>query len=448
MRTPRPDMVTPFVDADGHRGRRWKAWLDRPLASWWCVLGWFASATAFIGLTRLFGGPTQADTGQSVFSTWAIAHGAASCAYPPSSVSGIAPLYPLLSGGIEALFRVGERVPFPSQAALGFHCSNALNAMYAWSTRSDAIVPTILISYIGWFVLMAGLVSLLRTSGLGRRGWEPAVLILVAIAPPVLMPIEEFFHPEDLVAMGLCLGALACVRRGYWSWAGLLLGLAITSQQFAVLIFAPLVVVSPVNKRIRFFSATIGTAALVVGALAVITSGDVIKAVLGGAATQSDGRTVLSALHLHGPALFAFSRALPILLAITLAWWALRRFGPSVLEPALLVSLVATSMTFRLVFEVNLYGYYLMAAAVLLIVLDVLRGRLRALLVLWLVLSYLAFMPLPWGYDPWGNTLPIWLWQILLVPTAVGLAVGPLLSAHSRPSFTPLPIEEHSYAMQ
>lgn len=38
------------------------------------------------------------------------------------------------------------------------------------------------------------------------------------------------YHPQDLVAVGLALAGLACVLRGKWVWAGVLVGLAISSR--------------------------------------------------------------------------------------------------------------------------------------------------------------------------------------------------------------------------
>jgi hypothetical protein len=192
-------------------------------------------------------------------------------------------------------------------------------------------------------------------------------------------------------------------------------------------------------------------------------------------------------LHLHGALLVAASRLLPIALAMALAWWALRRLGPSVLEPLPLVSLVATSLSLRLVFEQNLFGYYFMALAVSLVLLDVIVGRIRGQLVAWLALLVLAFSPVPWGFisnsvawglqereflpfiamavaiglivrdarrgrvrrylvawlgvvflafarlpwtdPPFRHALPTWFWQIVLVASGLALALGPLLSA-------------------
>ena len=54
-----------------------------------------------------------------------------------------------------------------------------------------------------------------------------------------------------------------------------------------------------------------------------------------------------------------------------------------------MVALVTASLALRLVFEVSLYGYYLMAACVGLIVLDIVLGRLRFPTIAWIVTASL-----------------------------------------------------------
>jgi len=60
--------------------------------------------------------------------------------------------------------------------------------------------------------------------------------------------------------------------------------------------------------------------------------------------------TLIGLIPIHGLLLIE-SRILPIVLAVMLAWWATRRLGSSVLEPLPLVSLIATSLGLRLVFD-------------------------------------------------------------------------------------------------
>jgi hypothetical protein len=219
-----------------------------------------------------------------------------------------------------------------------------------------------------------------------------------------------------------------------------------------------------------------------------ITSGHVIRAaMLGSGNTASFGGTVLREFHVNGGLLVVLSRILPIVVSMVLARWAVRRLGQAVLDPVPLMSLMAASLSLRLIFEENLFGYYFMALAVSLVILDILRGRIRERLVAWLLLVALAFNPVPWGFVsnsvawglqereflpfacmavalgltvfdivrkkirwylvgwfvvaavafarlPWTNppfrhSLPPWYWQVVLVSTGVALAVGPLLSA-------------------
>jgi hypothetical protein len=289
-------------------------------------------------------------------------------------------------------------------------------------------MPTLWIGCVGWIVLMAGLVALLRAWGRGRCGWEAVLVIVMACVPPVLAPMTEYFHPEDLMAMGLSLGALACARRGSLGWTGVLFGLAVLSQQFAVLLIAPLFVLLPWNQRIRMAWCAIGTASLVVIPLVLVTEGHTAESVILGPGTPStSGLALLGGLPIQGLSLVVACRGLPIVLSMALAWLAQRRLGSAVLEPVPLVSIIATSLTLRLVFEVNLFGYYFMAVAVSLVLLEILRGRISMYLVGWLILVVLGFDRLPWGFYPLQQTEYVRLWQLVVVPFAGILAIRPLI---------------------
>jgi hypothetical protein len=399
------------------------SWLERPLSNYWCALGWLIATLEFVGLTRILGGPTGADESLSAPSTWAFAHGAPACAYASGS-PGVPPLYPAVSGALAWFLRIGHEVPYPS-APLGAHCAT-VDAIGIWANRSDAHSATVLLGFSGWFVLLAGVVILLRATGRGRRGWEVAAAIVLGCVPPVFMALQEYFHPEDFMAIGLAFAGVACVRRGQWISAGVLLGLAVTSQQFALLVAAPLLVMAPRSQRIRYAVAVIGSAGVVVIGMLVITNGRVMDVLTGTTATPDTGGTLLGLLRFHGVSLLFASRVLPIAFVMALAWWSARRLGESALDPVPLVSLIASSLCFRLVFEVNLFGYYFMALSVSLIVLNVIMGRFNSYLVAWLVLVTFAFDPLHWGSHPWTYTIPMASYQLLLVPTGLALAIGPL----------------------
>ena len=118
-----------------------------------------------------------------------------------------------------------------------------------------------------------------------------------------------------------------------------------------------------------------GSAGVVTAAMLVLTSGRMMNVLTGTTATPSTGAALLAGSHLHGLPLLVASRVAPIGLAMVLAQWSVRRLGAAALDPVPLVSLVATSLCFRLVCEVNLFGYYYMAVAASLIVLSVVSGR-------------------------------------------------------------------------
>ena len=141
-------------------------------------------------MVSVFGGFSGNDTYESVFTTWAIAHGEAVCAFP-KGFRVIAPLYPLASGGIAAITRIGRGLPFPPRDVMGSRCDNAFIAINTWSLRTNALASTVKIAYLGWVVLMAGAIAALRAAGRGLTRWEPTALVLLACLPPVWTCVER-----------------------------------------------------------------------------------------------------------------------------------------------------------------------------------------------------------------------------------------------------------------
>jgi len=478
----------------------WQRWLDKPQSGLVCLSGWIISTAIYIGTIALLGGPTQNDAVESLYGTWAVAHGRLACVYPPAGTvpasnffpnyqphPGAPPLWPLISGGFAALTRIGHTALFPSQQMLGANCVNGYDEMYKWAQNSAAIFPTIGLGYWSWFILLAGVVALLRASGRGHTGWEAFGVVFVALVPIVWMPLLDEYHPQDLAALGLLLAGTACALRRQWVWAGVLVGLAITSQQFALLFLAPLIVVAPGKQRWRLLVSSAVAVALVSLPFVVATPGRAIHAVLIGTGnSMTFGGTILWESGLRGATLASFSRILPILVSVAIAWWAYRRLGSNVREPVALVSLLATSLSLRLVFEEGLFGYKFMALAVMLIILAIVRGRIRGWLVAWLALATLAFNPIPpaiaingrswgdhaasalpllfivialvligydavhrrvrwyliawfviaawaflqwplWSLDSIRAPFPHWFWQLILLPTGIAMAVSPLI---------------------
>jgi len=106
------------------------------------------------------------------------------------------------------------------------------------------------------------------------------------------------------------------------------------------------------------------------------------------------------------------------------------------MEPAVLLSLLATAMALRLVFSGGLYGYYFMASAVAIVLLDFVRRTFRIEVILWLAFVALVFSPLPWGHDRLTYGVHMWVWQLVLVPPTVALAIAPLIGRIRRQRVT------------
>ena len=462
-------------------------------------MSWIASTGLFVFVVQILGGVAPGDSAESVYSTWSIAHLNWACAYSPrtsfhfpvnaSPFASVAPLYPIVSAAATAILRVGHGFAFPSNAATGSHCSNAYEAIYKWSIVSGALSPTLKVAFLGWILLMISVVVLLRTAGRGANGWEAIALLLLAIVPPTYMCIATYFHPQDLVTMACILFAVACAIRGRWVWVGVLLGLAFASQQFALLVMAPMLVVAPKRRRLSLIAGTAVALLVVDGPFILLTSGRALETALfgsnrltifGASHSHAFGGTILFSTHLQGAALFLVSRVLPVCCALVIGLWASRRLGRHITEIETLLSLLATALCMRLIFEVNLFGYYFMALSVSLLVIEVLHRRISGRVFVWMGMVMLAFDPVPWWlffkwdarglnllfllplifelivlpvflvgvlrhqyrwyliassiivalacFPPlWGNAwthhvAPYWLWQLILVPTGLVLA--------------------------
>ena len=410
----------PVPEVDSAQPR--PSWFVRPLSAWACVLGWCAATGAFVACVALPGGPAVGDAFELIYPTWAVSHGQFACMYPPHPLSittFVAPVYPLITGGIGFVARIGHTATFPTGAALGHDCSKAVVAMVNWAQKGGAVEPTLESGYVVWLFLMVGLILLLRASGRGRTGWEPTALIIVACLPPVWMCIEMYAHPQDVLALGFALAAMACALRDRWIAAGILIALAILTQQFTLLVAIPLFVVAPAVRKLPFAVGAVATAVLVSLPLLVLTSGSAARPIFAGSGSSSGiGGTVAWEFHVRdGAPLLLASRLPPLVLALALAWFVVRRVGRSALQPAVLISLVAVCLSLRLVFEDNIFSYYYMALAVMLVVLDVVRGRIRETLVAWLAmvtLVYSEYILIVWRQS-WGQSARHWIPAIVII---------------------------------
>ena len=456
---------------------------------------WVLATAAFVSLVLWSGIPTD-DSSFSTYSTWAIAHGRLACAYSPKIVTGmpygtwpltyITPTYPLISGALAFVLHLGSNVAFPTSTMMGSHCESAVRAMYAWSVSSGSLAATLRLGLLSWFGLLGGAIALFSSSGRGGTYWESCAVLLLAFSVPTLGALIQFFHPQDVLAVGLSWVAIALGLRERWLLAGVAMGLAIGSNQLALLAAAALLVVIPGAHRRVFALAAVASFAALVAPFVVASGGRSWLWVLEGSGfTHSIGGTVVWHLHLPNVLMFAVSRFVPLIVALVVSVIVKRHLGT--LDGPELISLVAVCFSMRLVFEANLWGYYFVPLATTLVLVETLSHRLRGGVVAWLMLEAITFSPLAYGVTAngqwWGKwiaingpaalvvigggvviagvlrrrvrwhwiaffvlgsasfilgpqvrglvnfSFPLWFWQIILVPSGIALAAQPLAAA-------------------
>ncbi len=121
-------------------------------------------------------------------------------------------------------------------------------------------------------------------------------------------------------------------------------------------------------------------------------------------------------------------RLVPLALCAFVAWWALGRLGERVLEPLALLSLLSLSLALRLAFEASLYGYYLMSVSVLLLLVEIVAGRIKLLYIVWTAIA--TWVTVGGGLVDHGTFagVAVQVWQLLIVAAAVYLAAPQLLA--------------------
>ena len=409
--------------------RRVRQWCDAPLSNVWCVAGWVISTVLFILLTIRAPGIEMADANVTTYLAWATAHGDLLCGYVNPAASGATapPVYPLLAGALIWFERLGRSIPY----AFTTGCQAQRLSAVHFLNDPTAFREFLRFGYLGWLGVMAGFVGTLRCVGRGRTRWEPLGLFILALVPEVRMPLTEFFHPQDLLSVGLGLLAIAAVLRRRWGWAGALFALACLTQQFALLIAVPTLVATdrPDAKRLLTSFATCWS--IVAVTLEVVSKGAAGHSLLWGTGGSTFTTSLLVETGLRGPALFYVSRGAPLLGSLMLVVVVRRHWRGRLPDPTTLFALVATSLALRLLFEVNIWGYYFMAVTVMLAVLDLQRGQVRLTFLVWVLVTKFAMVDTerlhPSSYDP----LPRWGWQLLLVTWALALALGPLRAGGS-----------------
>ncbi|MEX1141699.1 MAG: glycosyltransferase 87 family protein [Thermoleophilaceae bacterium] len=124
------------------------------------------------------------------------------------------------------------------------------------------------------------------------RGQPPAVQGIVAglaVINPLTFRALHWGHPEELLAAALCVGAVIAALRERSLLAGLLLGLALATKQWAVLAILPALLAAP-RQRLAL-AAIAGAIAAALTLPALLLNADQFSGVATAAAGQSGGAT-------------------------------------------------------------------------------------------------------------------------------------------------------------
>ncbi len=375
--------------------------LLRPTTERQRTLGWLLSAVIFVGTVFLYTNANPSANPESAIPAIAVATGKFSCIYPGASTSTaiVAPLFPIIAGALEAPLAIGHHT---SRARA---CADALSTTDAWLRHRDAHVVMIVVGLLMWFVLAFAARVALRASSMSRTFAEPLALVLLALTPAIVMSFSYEFHPEDALSVGLLLLSAALVARSRVIFAGVAGALAVFAQQFAILGVVALFVVISRELRVKFALAGALVGAIILGTLAIVTDGRVTEFFSASKFTPL-GATWVSHFGLSHSAVSMLSRGTPIVATALTAglarWW--RRGALS--QVGELTLILAVAMAWRLLFEVNIYGYYFMALATLLIVGVLASGRGLIALTLWLAALAVAYVP-PGGdalMSGWGGS--------------------------------------------
>jgi hypothetical protein len=226
-------------------------------------------------------------------------------------------------------------------------------------------------------LLAVGLVGLYLAEMLRERGRSPAtrmVVVAVCLVNPVTFRAIELGHPEDLLAGALAVAAVLVAGRGRPAWAGVLLGLAFVTKQWAIVAAAPALLVAP-SHRTRLAVAGAAVALAVTLPLLVLDPHRLVTITQEASKTQGSGPTSVwtpftidrkrsyfdgsrhrvATGHVLPSALHAVPKLLIVLAPFPLALllWRRRRVG---LEDAL--GLLALVLLLRCVLDPVSNGYY------------------------------------------------------------------------------------------
>jgi len=432
---------------EDHPGRAGGA--DGPASPWArrgvTLLLLVAAAACYVGVVVARSGPPAGgDTAPLTAVTSALADGDLRLAASAGSLPN-PPGYPLLVSPLVAAFpsTFGPPTWCTPAAKLhppsvgGVHRSLPHGVVECGTAAAAVALPPWyraqgLLGVASWLVLALGALAVLRAARADSVARQAGLLAFLAFLPAASSAIVQLFHPQDVASLGLALAGTAQVLRRRWLLAGVLFGAAVLTKQFALLLLLPAVFAAP-DRRSRLTTAAGAAVVVVVGLLPFFvldpraTLENLSGFSAGGAAA---GQTVLSLAGVHGTVASAVARDAPLLFALAACIWALRRPGIRLGRPVDLVALTLVCTGSRLVFESVVFPYYLLAASVLVFLLDLVAQRSVHWSLAWCAAAafFVAVHP--------GNRFVAAFGTLVLAVAVVGYGVVTLRRASS-PAATP-----------
>ena len=328
------------------------------------------------------------------------------------------PVYSIVSAATQWITRAGFARPFPTSHQLGANCHHATVAFTNWYISPSVLKPLLRTALVAWLGLTVSGILILRTTEL--RGTRSTWLIPLAFAvtPPLIFVLQEQYHPQDIWALAMTLAATALwLRRSAWA-TGVVLALAVMSQQYAILAVVIFLVISAPRDRRRIVGAgTLTVVAMSIPMYVIGGRGGLSAVFIGTGNTVPEFGSWMMDLHVNNAVGLGIARAGPIVATFLLAMWCRSRGGNVLRDPVVVLGLLATGWSLRLVFEENLFAYYPMATGVTLVLRDVIARRFYGGTILWLGAVLFAFDDIRNNAAPW-RSWPDWIWQVALVPAA------------------------------
>lgn len=305
-----------------------------------------------------------------------------------------------------------------------------LRAPFVWLVFHADLRVVYLVGLIPCLAVLAALVVWLRRSmtAAGRMPVAVTAVAILAVVNIAVIRALHWGHPEEIVGGVLLVAALICALRGRALAAGLLLGLALATKQWALLGIAPVLLAAATSdRRIRIALVAVAVAAVAYVPLYAAAPERTVDTTIGSGnpqkLTRSDsddglarvspsnvwwpvaekrteqrrGETVHSAVVHHR--IVSIAHALAVLLVFPLAWLYLRA-GPRPREDAF--ALLALLMFLRCALDPFNLDYYHVPMVLAIVAWDALSKRTLPWATLWVTIGLgVAFLP----YSDWFGGL-------------------------------------------